>query len=68
MTLAREFGNRPGNECTPTWLGQQAKKIGKSFDLEVDVLDRKQIEKLGMGALLAVAQGSAEPQHSSSLH
>ncbi len=61
VTLAREFGNRPGNECTPTWLGQQAKKIGKSFDLDVEVLDRKQIEKLGMGSFLAVAQGSAEP-------
>ena len=61
VTLAREFGNRPGNECTPTWLGQQAKKIGKAFDLEVDVLDRKEIEKLGMGAFLAVSQGSAEP-------
>ena len=61
VTLAREFGNRPANECTPTWLGQQAKKIGKSFGLEVDVLDRKEIEKLGMGSFLAVAQGSAEP-------
>ncbi len=61
MTLAREFGNRPGNVCTPTWLGQQAKKLGKQFDLEVDVLDRKEIEKLGMGAFLAVAQGSDEP-------
>jgi leucyl aminopeptidase len=61
VTLAREFGNRPGNQCTPTWLGQQAKKIGKHFDLEVEVLDRKQIEKLGMGSFLAVAQGSAEP-------
>ena len=61
VTLAREFGNRPGNECTPTWLGQQAKKIGKAFDLDVEVLDRKQIEKLGMGSFLAVAQGSAEP-------
>ena len=61
VTLAREFGNRPGNECTPSWLGQQAKKIGKGFDLEVEVLDRKAVEKLGMGAFLAVAQGSAEP-------
>jgi leucyl aminopeptidase len=60
-TMAREFGNRPGNVCTPTWLGQQAKKIGKQFDLEVDVLDRKEIEKLGMGSFLAVAQGSDEP-------
>jgi len=61
VTLAREFGNRPANECTPAWLAQQAKKIGKSFDLDVDVLDRKQIEKLGMGSFLAVSRGSAEP-------
>jgi leucyl aminopeptidase len=61
VTLAREFGNRPGNECTPTWLGQQAKKIGKQLEFEVEVLDRKAIEKLGMGAFLAVAQGSDEP-------
>jgi leucyl aminopeptidase len=61
VTLAREFGNRPGNVCTPTWLGQQAKKLGKQFDLDVEVLDRKAIEKLGMGSFLAVAQGSEEP-------
>ena len=61
VTMAREFGNRPGNVCTPTWLGQQAKKIGKQFDLEVEVLDRKEIEKVGMGSFLAVAQGSDEP-------
>ncbi|MEO8311871.1 MAG: leucyl aminopeptidase [Caldimonas sp.] len=61
VTMAREFGNRPGNVCTPTWLGQQAKKIGKQFDLDVEVLDRKEIEKLGMGSFLAVAQGSDEP-------
>ncbi|MEO8081224.1 MAG: leucyl aminopeptidase [Caldimonas sp.] len=61
VTLARELANRPGNQCTPTWLGQQAKKIGKEFDLDVEVLDRKDVEKLGMGAFLAVAQGSDEP-------
>jgi leucyl aminopeptidase len=61
VTLAREYGNRPGNQCTPTWLGQQAKKIGKEFGLDVEVLDRKAIDKLGMGAFLAVAQGSEEP-------
>ena len=61
VKLAREFGNRPGNHCTPTWLGQQAKKLGKELDLDVQVLDRKEIEKLGMGSFLAVAQGSAEP-------
>jgi leucyl aminopeptidase len=61
VTLAREFGNRPGNYCTPTWLGQQAKKLAKQFGLEVDVLDKKDVEKLGMGSFLAVAQGSDEP-------
>ena len=61
VTLARELGNRPGNQCTPTWLGQQAKKMGKELGLDVDVLDRKAVEKLGMGAFLAVAQGSDEP-------
>ena len=61
VTMAREFGNRPGNVCTPTWLGQQAKKLGKQFELDVEVLDRKEIEKLGMGSFLAVAQGSDEP-------
>jgi leucyl aminopeptidase len=61
ITMAREFGNRPGNVCTPSWLGQQAKKLGKQLDLDVEVLDKKEIEKLGMGAFLAVAQGSEEP-------
>ncbi|MFT3665683.1 leucyl aminopeptidase [Piscinibacter sp.] len=61
VTLARELGNRPGNHCTPSDLGDQAKKLGKAFGLKVEVLDRKAIEKLGMGAFLAVAQGSAQP-------
>ena len=60
-TLAREFGNRPGNQCTPTWLGQQARKMAKELELDVEVLDRTAVEKLGMGAFLAVAQGSDEP-------
>jgi len=61
VQLARECGNRPGNFCTPTWLGEQAKKLGKEFELKVEVLDRKACEKLGMGSFLSVAQGSAEP-------
>lgn len=61
VLLARECANRPANHCTPTFLGEQARKIGKDFDLKVEVLDRKAIEKLGMGSFLAVAQGSEEP-------
>lgn len=61
VKLARDLANRPGNHCTPSYLADQAKKLGKAHALKVDVLDRKEIEKLGMGAFLAVAQGSHEP-------
>jgi leucyl aminopeptidase len=61
VTLARECANRPGNHCTPTYLADQAKKLGKSHQLKVEVLDRNAVEKLGMGSFLAVAQGSNEP-------
>ena len=61
VTLARECANRPGNYCTPTYLAETARKLGKEFALKVEVLDRKAVERLGMGAFLAVAQGSDEP-------
>ena len=61
VTLARELGNRPGNHCTPTMLAAEARKLGKAEGLKVEVFDRKEIEALGMGSFLAVAQGSDEP-------
>lgn len=61
IELARECANRPGNHATPTYLGEQAKQLGKQFGLKVEVLDRKACEKLGMGSFLSVAQGSDEP-------
>jgi leucyl aminopeptidase len=61
VTLAKELANRPGNHCTPSVLAEQARKLGKSYGLKVEVLDRKALEKLGMGAFLAVARGSHEP-------
>ncbi len=61
MALARELANRPGNHCTPSVLATEAKRLGREQGLKVEVLDRKAIEKLGMGSFLAVAQGSDEP-------
>jgi leucyl aminopeptidase len=61
MDLARDLGNLPGNVCTPTYLADTARKLGKDFGLKVEVLDRKRMEALKMGALLAVAQGSEQP-------
>ena len=60
-TLAREFANRPANHCTPSVLAREARKLAKDHGLKVEVLDRKDCEKLGMGSFLAVAQGSDEP-------
>ncbi len=61
IELAREAANRPGNYATPTYLAEQVKQLGRSHGLKVEVLDKKAVEKLGMGSFLAVAEGSDEP-------
>ncbi len=59
--LTRTLGNLPPNICTPTYLAQQARALGREMGLKVEVLERKQIEALKMGSFLAVAQGSEQP-------
>jgi leucyl aminopeptidase len=62
VALAREMGNRPGNYCTPTDLADEARRMGKAYrHIKVEVLDRKAIEKIGMGSFLSVTNGSAQP-------
>ncbi len=62
MSLARDLANLPGNVCTPTYLAEEAKKLGRRFDkLKVSALTEKQMERLGMGALLSVSRGSRQP-------
>ncbi|RKP44830.1 leucyl aminopeptidase [Trinickia fusca] len=60
MELTRDLGNLPGNVCTPTYLADTAKKLGKDWKLKVEVLGQKQLEALKMGSLLSVSRGSAE--------
>ncbi len=59
--FAREVVNEPANVMTPTELARRAEETARNFDLDIDVLDEAQMKDLGMGALLGVAQGSAEP-------
>ncbi len=59
--LAKDLGNLPPNICTPTYLGKQAKVLAKTYGFKVEVLEKEEIEKLGMGSFLGVAQGSVEP-------
>ncbi|MFG6466396.1 leucyl aminopeptidase [Roseateles sp. BYS87W] len=61
VELARECANRPANHATPTYLGEVVQGLGKAHGLKVEVMDKKAVEKLGMGSFLAVAQGSDEP-------
>jgi leucyl aminopeptidase len=61
VELARECANRPANYATPTYLGQVVQGLGKAHGLKVEVMDKKAVEKLGMGSFLSVAQGSDEP-------
>ena len=62
VQLTRELGNLPPNICNPEYLAQQARNIAAEHDgVTCEVLERADMEKLGMGSLLAVARGSANP-------
>lgn len=61
IRLAREWGNRPANYATPTQLGVVAKTLAReNKSISVQVFGKKEVEKLKMGAFLAVAKGSHE--------
>ena len=60
QTVARGIQVLPGNVCTPSYVASAAQEIAKRHGHEVTVLDKAAIVREGMGALLAVAQGSAE--------
>lgn len=60
VTLAREWANRPANHATPTQLAEAARKLAGHAGIRCKVLGPKAAARLGMGALQAVAAGSAE--------
>ncbi|TET41008.1 MAG: leucyl aminopeptidase [Dehalococcoidia bacterium] len=59
--LARDMGNEPANYMTPSRMAEAAKELASKYDLEIKVLDREDMEEVGMGALLGVAKGSNQP-------
>ncbi len=68
IELAKEWANRPANHATPGHLARAAQALAKSPRIKCRVLGRKDVEKLRMGAFLAVAQGSAEAPKFIELH
>lgn len=61
MNLVKDLGNLAPNICTPAYLAEQAVGLAKTYKLKATVLEQKDMEKLGMGSLLAVARGSRQP-------
>src|SRR5699024_3095056 len=60
--LAKDLGNMPANICTPSYLADQARELSKRHTaVKTTVIAETRMEKLGMGALLAVSRGSREP-------
>lgn len=62
VEYTKNLANVPSNICTPSYIAAEAKKLGQQYkNLTVKVLDEKAMSELGMGALLAVTKGSAQP-------
>ncbi|MBI1799507.1 MAG: leucyl aminopeptidase [Candidatus Eisenbacteria bacterium] len=61
VCFARDLSSTPGQDLTPEGLATRAREVGKAAGAKVEVLGVAQLERLGMGALLAVGRGSANP-------
>ena len=59
--LARDMVNEPANLFPPSKMAEVAQAVATAGGLRCTVLDRPEIEKLGMGAYLGVAAGSTQP-------
>lgn len=58
---ARTLVNLPGNKLTAEDLADYAKKLAETYDFDIEILGKEEMEKMGMGAILAVNQGSEQP-------
>ncbi|MDX1512651.1 MAG: leucyl aminopeptidase [Gammaproteobacteria bacterium] len=59
--LARTLGDLPGNICTPSYLADEARRLGKTYkSITVRALGEAEMKRMGMGTLLSVARGSEE--------
>jgi leucyl aminopeptidase len=60
-TFARDLVNAPANDVHPTHLARVATEIAREQRLRLQVHDRAECRKMGMGAFLGVAAGSQQP-------
>ncbi len=61
VAWTRDLANAPANEATPGWMEERARELAAAHGMEATVLDAAELARRGMGGLLAVGAGSAEP-------
>jgi len=61
QNFTRDLVNEPANVMTPLLLADRARAMAAEVGLECEILDEARMRQLGMGSLLGVSQGSAEP-------
>ncbi|MBS1538590.1 MAG: leucyl aminopeptidase [Bacteroidetes bacterium] len=61
VNFSRDLANAPNNEIYPETLAKRVEEAGKEAGFHVNVLNKKKIEALKMGGLIAVNQGSVRP-------
>jgi len=61
MALTKTLGNLGGNVCNPQYMADTARALGKELGFEVEVLERADMEKLGMHSALSVGRASYAP-------
>jgi leucyl aminopeptidase len=61
VNLCRDMVNEPANIMTPTRMSEVALEVAREGEIEIQVFERSDMEEMGMGALVGVAQGSPEP-------
>jgi len=67
VNLARDLVNEPPNVLGPVEFAAKAKELEK-LGVEVEILTEREMKRLGMGALLGVAQGSVRPPRLAIMH
>lgn len=61
VIIARDLVNEPANILTPLEMAKRADEIAKKHDLEIEILERSDLDRLGMGCFIGVTQGSEQP-------
>ena len=61
VNFARDVGNLPPNDCPPAHLANVALSLAQEYGMKIRIIDRYELESMGMGGIVAVGKGSNNP-------